>query len=83
MQSSYLYTPIPTSHSFDDLRSTGNMRLLRDTDFKGLLARQDLIDWLPQTRAMPILQIRRNESMLGKVEAVLSELQAYRDSLGP
>lgn len=59
------------------------MRLLRDTDFKGLLARQDLIDWLPQTRAMPILQIRRNESMLGKVEAVLSELQAYRDSLGP
>jgi hypothetical protein len=155
LQSSYLYTPIPTSHTFDDLRSTGNMRLLRDTDFKDLLhdyygyeanqrqfqeiwfqwqlrhlelaagvvsheqetyiqdtwlyfgpdeieqvrnasmdpdsvrasvgrflGRQELIDWLPQMRSMQILQIRRNESMLEKAEAVLSELQDYRESIG-
>jgi hypothetical protein len=155
-QSSYIYTPIPTSHTFDDLRSTGNMRLLRNTEFKNLLhdyygyeanqrqfqqiwfqwqlrhlelaagivsheqetymqdtwvffrpdeieeirnstvdrdvlqqsvavflARQELIDWLPQTRSMQILQIRRNESMLNKAKAVLSELRAYRDSIGP
>jgi hypothetical protein len=156
LQSSYLFTPIPTSHTFDDLRSTGNMRLLRDTDFKDLLhdyygyeanqrqfqeiwfqwqfrhlelaagvvshdqenyiqdtwlyfgpdnieevreatmdgdalqasverflERQELIDWLPQMRAMQILQIKRNESMLEKAEAVLSELQAYRESIAP
>ena len=36
LQSSYLYTPIPIAHTFDDLQSTGNMRLL-DTDLKALL----------------------------------------------
>lgn len=156
LQSTYLYTPIPVSHTFDDLRSTGNMRLLRDTDFKDLLhdyygyeanqrqfqeiwfqwqlrhlelaagvvdheqatyiqdtwlyfgpddieevkqaridesviqesvarmlARQELIDWLPQTRGLQILQIRRNEAMLEKANAVLSELQAYLGSIRP
>lgn len=155
-QSTYIYTPIPTSHTFDDLRSTGNMRLLRNTDFKNLLhdyygfeanqrqfqeiwfrwqlrhlelaagivsheqetyiqdtwiffgpedmeevrnstvdgealqqsvaiflSRQDLIDWLPQTRSMQILQIRRNKSMLEKAQAMLSELQAYHASVQP
>ncbi len=153
-QSAYIYTPIPTSHTFDDLRSTGNMRLLSNADFKNLLhdyygyeanqrqfqeiwfqwqlrhlelaagivsheqetyiqdtwlffdpkemeeignssvdsevlqqsvalylERQELIDWLPQTRSMQLLQIRRNKSMLEKAEAMLSELQAYLDSI--
>ena len=37
VQSSYLYTPVLTAHTFEDLRSTGNMRLLRDPDIKNLL----------------------------------------------
>lgn len=152
LQSSYLYTPIPIAHTFDDLQSTGNMRLL-DADLKALLLdyygydanqrqfqeiwlrwqfrhlelaagilsheqttyiqdkwvyfgpqnidevrnysiepgslqqsvqrfreKQELIDWLPQTRAMQIMQIRRNESMLDKTNAILGELRAYLNS---
>jgi DNA repair ATPase RecN len=45
------------------------------------LEKQDLIDWLPQTRSMQLLQIRRNKSMLEKAEAMLSELQTYLDSI--
>jgi hypothetical protein len=37
MQATFLYTPVPTMHTFEDLRSTGNMRLLRDPDLKNLL----------------------------------------------
>ena len=153
-QSSYLFTPIPTSHTFDDLRSTGNMRLLRNADLKDLLhdyygyeanqrqfqenwfrwqlrhlalgagvlsheqetyiqdmwvtfgpqnieevrkatiepdslresvqrflERQELIDWLPHTRAMQLQQILRNKSILDKTNAILSELQGYLDSI--
>ncbi len=154
VQSSYLYTPVLTTHTFEDMRSTGNIRLLRDTDIKNLLydyygyeadqrqfeaiwfpqelhhfklaagitsvdqerqiqdtwvffrpnnmdevraadvdedevratlerflAREDFVAWLPQTRSMQLLQIRRNESMLEKAKAMLSELQAYLDPI--
>ena len=37
VQSTYLYTPIPTSHTFEDLRSTGNMRLILNPEIKDLL----------------------------------------------
>ena len=43
--------------------------------------RQPFIDWLPQTRAMQLLQMRRNESMLEKANAVLAELQGHLDSI--
>jgi hypothetical protein len=33
-QAAFTYTQHPTSHTFEDLRSTGNMRLLRDADIK-------------------------------------------------
>lgn len=154
LQSSYLYTPIPTTHTFDDLQSTGNMRLLRNPDLKDLLHdyygydanqrqfqeiwfrwqfrhielaagilsheqqtyiqdtwiyfgpedleeirtltvdsdalrasverfldRQALIDWLPQTRNMQLMQIRRNETLLEKTNAIRRELQENLDSI--
>lgn len=31
-QAAYTYTPILASHTFDDLRSTGNLKLIRDED---------------------------------------------------
>lgn len=36
-QAAYTYTPSLTSHTFEDLRSTGNMRLLLDQDLKDAL----------------------------------------------
>jgi hypothetical protein len=36
-QSAYTFTPALTSNTFDELRSTGNMRLLRDTTLKNAL----------------------------------------------
>jgi len=154
VQSTYLYTPIPTSHTFEDLRSTGNMRLIRNPEIKDLLhdyygydadqrqfqviwfgkelhhlklaagitsheqdkftqdtwmnfqpeeieevraakidldgvratrdrflARQDFIDWLPQTRAMQLEQVVRNKSILEKANAVTDALSEYLESL--
>jgi hypothetical protein len=154
VQSSFLYTPILTTHTFEDLRSTGNMRLLRSPGIKDLLydyygyeadqrqfhaiwfpkeihhfklasginsheqdgyiqenwlffrpqdmeevreaeydidairetverflGRQEFIDWLPQTRQMQLLQIRRNESILTKAEVLRAELTEYLDSV--
>jgi hypothetical protein len=37
LQSSFLYTPIPTAHTFEDMRATGNMGLLQNADIKNLL----------------------------------------------
>ena len=39
LQSTFLYTPIPTSHTFEDLGSTGNMRLIRNPEDQGPVAR--------------------------------------------
>jgi len=36
-QAAYTYTPSLTSHTFEDLRSTGNMRLVRNLDIKNAL----------------------------------------------
>jgi len=153
LQSSFLYTPIPTTHTFDDLRSTGNTRLLRSSGIKDLLydyygyeknqrqfdaiwfpkeihhlkiasgissheqdryiqdnwvffrsqdmdqvrnaeydhdsiretvgrflERQEFIDWLPQTRQMQLLQIRRNELILEKANTLQETLLEYLDS---
>ncbi|MDJ0812732.1 MAG: hypothetical protein QNJ23_03330 [Woeseiaceae bacterium] len=154
VQSSYLYTPVLTAHTFEDLRSTGNMRLLRDPDIKNLLydyygyeadqrqfeaiwfpqelhhfklaaginsleqerfiqdtwvffrpdimqevrtadvdeddlratldrflSRQEFVDWLPQTRNMQQLQIRRNESILEKARSLQGRLTEYLASI--
>ena len=154
LHSTFLYTPIPASHTFEDLRSTGNMRLIRNPEIKDLLhdyygydadqrqfqviwfgkelhhlklaagitsheqekfiqdtwmvlqpeeieevraakidldgvratrdrflARQDFIDWLPQTRAMQLEQVRRNESIFEKGNAVTDALSEYLESL--
>ena len=45
------------------------------------LARQDFIDWLPQTRAMQLEQVERNESILEKANAVSDALSEYLESL--
>ena len=37
LQSSYTYSPTPTTHTFDDLRSTGNMSLILDQNVKDAL----------------------------------------------
>jgi len=154
LNSTFLYTPIPASHTFEDLRSTGNMRLIRNPEIKDLLhdyygydadqrqfqviwfgkelhhlklaagstrheqekfiqdtwrvrqpeeieevraakidldgvratrdrflARQDFIDWLPQTRAMQLEQVKRNESIFEKGNAVTDALSEYLESL--
>ena len=148
LQSTYLYTPILTSHTFEDLRSTGNMGLLRSSQLKNLLygyygfdanqrqfqqvwfpkelrhlelaagilsheqaiyvqdtwmyfgpddiedvraaqvdlgpvraaaerflARKELLDWLPQTRAMQLEQITWNTSILEKANELLDKLR--------
>jgi len=36
-QSAFTYSPSLTSHTFEDMRSTGNLRLLRDLTIKGAL----------------------------------------------
>ncbi len=154
VQSSYLYTPVLIAHTFEDLRSTGNMRLLRDPDIKNLLydyygyeadqrqfeaiwfpqelhhfklaagitsleqerliqdtwvffrpdfmdevraaevdedelrktverflAREEFINWVPQTRNMQQLQIRRNESILEKAKSLQGKLTEYLASI--
>lgn len=156
LQSTFLYTPIPTAHTFEDLRSTGNMGLLQNPDIKHLLydyhgyhanqrmfdaiwfekelhhlklasgissheqdrfihdtwfyfgpedigdvreatydlesvrttvrrflARREFLDWLPQTRIMQLEQIRRNESALGKANALHAALNDYLESIRP
>jgi len=156
LQSTFLYTPILTTHTFEDLRSTGNMRLMRSSGIKDLLhdyygyeanqrqfhaiwfpkeihhlkiasgitsheqdrfiqenwvffrpqdmeqvrdaeydldsvrasverflGRQEFVDWLPQTRQMQLLQIRRNESILEKANALQEKLSEYLDSIEP
>ena len=45
------------------------------------LARQDFIDWLPQTRAMQLEQVVRNKSILEKANAVTDALSEYLESL--
>lgn len=47
------------------------------------LGRQELIDWLPKTRQMQLLQIRRNESILEKAGALKVKLNEYLVSIEP
>ena len=39
IQAAYTYTPSLASHTFEDLRSTGNLKLIRDQDVKQALVR--------------------------------------------
>ena len=54
-QASFTFAPSLTRHTFDDLRTTGNMRLIRDSDIKDALF--DYYGWEESQRQFRPIQI--------------------------
>jgi hypothetical protein len=81
-QAAYTYTPSLTSHTFEDLRSTGNMRLLLDQELKD--AMYDYYGHDQAQRQYRPLQLATEHRHFELVAGVLSHAQEVfaQDTLG-
>lgn len=81
-QAAYTYTPSLTSHTFEDLRSTGNMRLLLDQELKDAL--YDYYGYDQSQRQFRPLQFSTEHRHFELAAGVLSHEQEVfsQDTLG-
>ncbi len=79
-QAAFTYTPSLTSHTFADLRSTGNIRLLLDQEVKDAL--YDYYGFDANQRQFRPLQFSTHRARLERANSVLDALQLYSADAG-